>query len=113
MFRAASFGRVKNCGRLLLRPYSLHACGRSSTITPTLLKSSLPQIFTDLKSSALPVGGEASLLSRALSTSLPKLISEKATPEIEQLLEVAMEEAIEDEESKSGVRLAKTCVLVN
>ena len=79
--------KIKPSGRLLQRPLHAIPTLRMPVLKPTLV----------LRHQAL-----------ALSTLKPSNLSEKITPEMEQLLETAVEETLEEEESNTGVRLAKT-----
>jgi hypothetical protein len=95
-----NFNRIKTSGRLLLRPYTLAASGRTAQATPSLLKSKLPQMFQDQRS--IQTTPALSAMS-ALSTASSSILSEKSTPEVEQLLEVSVEECLEEPESNTGI----------
>lgn len=85
------------------------ACGRGATISATLLRTTSPQLLQEPRGLSAPLTSAiASGLIKSLSTQGTLVLSEKQNPEMEQLLEVSLDELVEDEESKSGVRLAKT-----
>ena len=103
MFKA---GKFKTCGRLFSRPFCMNAGGRSATIMPSITLQKTPNIFYSQIPKML-ILSEIQVINRSLSTLLPQL-SEKITPEIEQMLEISLEErSLEEEESTNGVRLAK------
>lgn len=96
--------RIKNCARLFSRPLSSKAGGRSARIIPTLNVKLNANFFIPEPTFTLL---QVSSMNRSLSTLVPQL-SEKISPEIEQLLEISLEErSLEEEESTNGIRLAK------
>jgi hypothetical protein len=110
MFRPAAARAIKNCGRLVMRPYSLQASGRIGVASASLLQTKMPNLLQESsKSSVMGTPISRAALAQSLSTLALSLSEKKATPsEIEQLLEVSLDEIVEDEEANTGVRLAKT-----
>ena len=100
------FQKFKSSSRLFTRPLSSQSGGRSARIIPSLNVKLNQNLFTpEISFSLLQVQS----MNRCLSTLSPQL-SEKISPEIEQLLEISLEErSLEEDDGINGVRIAKSC----